>query len=60
MPVVPGRRDAASPEPMNTSRETSHNRVFMGPGFPRFAALRSGPGMTSPWLHLSGENAAGR
>jgi hypothetical protein len=32
MPVIPGRREAADPEPMTTIRA-----VFIDPGLPRFA-----------------------
>src|SRR5437879_1940663 len=41
--VIPGRREATNPEPMNTGREI-FSPVCMGPGFPRF---RSGPGTTT-------------
>jgi hypothetical protein len=35
--VIPGRREAASPEPMNTDFRNIAWIVSMDPGFPRFA-----------------------
>src|SRR6266702_2846825 len=48
--VIPGRRSAASPEPINTAAETARHRLRIRSlvcvyGF-RAPSLRSGPGMT--------------
>ncbi len=37
MPVIPGRREAADPEPMTTVCVNYLRTVVMDPGLPRFA-----------------------